>query len=134
MSDPPATYDALSASTTVVYLDGKDWRYEYPPGDSAFVALHRSLERELALLMAEFEHTLRETRAALRFQRARGSEIELDALETAIRPMLARQVIQHNALVDFDRKLASLCGRLDSAERAARDDLGLDDYGPDPAA
>jgi hypothetical protein len=124
MSDPP----------TVVYFEDRSWRYEHPPDDSAFIALHRSLEREFASLIAEFELALRETRAALRFRQARGSETELDALDAALRPMLARQVAQHNDLVDIDRKLANLRGRLDRAERAVRDDHGPDDYGSDPAA
>jgi hypothetical protein len=134
----PAGPDAIRASSTVVYFDGREWRYDRPRPESCFVALHRAIEREYAVMLAELERSLRTAREAIRYGRMNAREIELDELWAVVRPMLARQTILHNALIEMDSKIANLGSRLKGGVqtgRAASPNIaGPDDNGPTPAA
>jgi hypothetical protein len=148
----PAPPGAIRAPATIVYFDGRALPHDRPPPESSF-AYHRSIERELAMLMAELERALRSAREAIRDHRVNTPEIELDEL-WAVRPMLARQVLLHKSLdrqvllhksldrqvllhkslVGIDSKVASLERRLKNGAQTIAAPLaavGPDVNGPD---
>jgi hypothetical protein len=130
----PAPPGAIRAPAAIVYFDGRALPHDRPPPESSFAHLHRSIERELAMLMAELERALRSAREAIRDHRMDTPEIELDELWAVVRPMLARQVLLHNSLVDIDSKVASLERRLKSGAQTIAAPLaavGPDVNGPD---